>query len=304
MNMQERFSAILGDRAVFHEPLSRHTSFQIGGVADYFLLPQSAQELAQVITLCREAGLPFYLLGNGTNLLVGDEGFRGAVVTLSRMQSVTVKGTEIEAQAGAALAKVSQDARDAGLSGLAFACGIPGSVGGAVVMNAGAYGGEINTVLKTVTLLTRTGEVRELPKEALGLGYRHSSLMETGDIVLGAVFSLTPGDKEEIADEMRSLLRERAAKQPLNLPSAGSTFKRPTGYYAGKLIQDAGLAGFQVGGAQVSTKHCGFVVNTGGASAKDVRDLVREVSRIVYESFGVRLEPEIRYLGETEEGWR
>ena len=304
MNMQERFSALLGDRAVSHEPLSRHTSFQIGGVADYFLLPQTAQELAQVITLCREAGLPFYLMGNGTNLLVGDAGFRGAVVTLSRMQSVAIKGTEIEAQAGAALARVSQDARDAGLSGLAFACGIPGSVGGAVVMNAGAYGGEVRDVLKTVTVLTRAGEVRELPKEALGLGYRHSNLMETGDIVLGAVFSLTPGDREEIADEMRSLLRERAAKQPLNLPSAGSTFKRPTGYYAGKLIQDAGLAGFQVGGAQVSTKHCGFVVNTGGASAKDVKDLVGEVSRIVYESFGVRLEPEIRYLGETEEGWR
>ncbi|MBQ1492130.1 MAG: UDP-N-acetylmuramate dehydrogenase [Blautia sp.] len=302
-SLEERF-AYLGDRVSFQEPLKKHCSFQIGGPADVFCQVANGEELRQVLSICKEEGIPFFFLGNGSNMLCNDLGFRGVVITpLPHMQKMEVEGTSIYAEAGASFMKVAALSRDASLAGLAWARGIPGSVGGAVVMNAGAYGGEVCQVLESVMLLTPQGEVVKVPAKDLSLSYRHSRLMESGEIVLSARFSLTPGDQEEIAREGKELLMRRAEKQPLEYPSAGSTFKRPEGYFAGKLIQDAGLSGFQVGGAVVSSKHCGFVVNAGGATCEDVVSLMSQVRRRVFDAFGVWLEPEVRYLGEKEEGW-
>ena len=302
-SLEDRF-AWLENRVLFGEPLKKHCSLQIGGPADVFCQPCQMEEIWQILSICKEEALPFFFLGNGSNMLFSDAGFRGVIISpLPNMQKMEVVSNTIYAEAGSSLMKVAALARDASLAGLAWARGIPGSVGGAVVMNAGAYGGEICQVLERVSLLTPQGEVIEVPAEELDLSYRHSRLMESGEIVLSAWFRLAPGDKEEIAREGKELLQRRAKKQPLEYPSAGSTFKRPEGYFAGKLIQDAGLSGFQVGGAQVSPKHCGFVVNVGEATSEDMVSLMREVRRRVLASFGVTLEPEVRYLGENGEGW-
>lgn len=281
------------------EPMKNHTTFRIGGPADALALPKTPEEVAEVVRFCHEHAQPYYVLGNGSNLLVSDEGYRGLVLQLYRnFNDIQVNGETITVQSGAMLAAVARTAYQTGLTGLEFASGIPGTIGGAVVMNAGAYGGEMKNVLKEVTVLTKEGEVLVIPAKALELGYRTSVIPKNGWIVLGAVLQLKEGDQEQILARMEELKEQRITKQPLDLPSAGSTFKRPEGYFAGKLIMDAGLRGFTVGGAQVSEKHCGFVVNRGNATAADVWELICEVKRRVKEMTGVELEPEVKLLGD------
>lgn len=279
------------------EPLSRHTTFQIGGPAAIFCRPETPAQLLRTLELCREHGVRSYLLGNGSNTLFSDAGFDGAVVcTVEMKRPVTVSGNVLRAAAGAPLGAVCRKAQQAGLAGLAFAFGIPGTVGGAVYMNAGAYGGELKQVLRRVTFLDRALRLDSQPVQELALGYRTSRFETEGGVILEAEFSLAPGDPAAIEAEMQELMARRREKQPLELPSAGSTFKRPKGAFAGALIEQAGLRGFAVGGAAVSTKHCGFVVNTGGATCADVVALTEEVARIVYEKTGYRLEREIRVV--------
>ena len=281
------------------EPMKNHTTFRIGGPADALALPKTPEEVAEVVRFCHEHAQPYYVLGNGSNLLVSDEGYRGLVLQLYRnFNDIQVNGETITVQSGAMLAAVARTAYQTGLTGLEFASGIPGTIGGAVVMNAGAYGGEMKHVLREVTVLTKEGEVLAIPAKALELGYRTSVIPKNGWIVLGAVLQLKKGDPEQILARMEELKEQRITKQPLDLPSAGSTFKRPEGYFAGKLIMDAGLRGFTVGGAQVSEKHCGFVVNRGDATAADVWELICEVKRRVKERTGVELEPEVKLLGD------
>ena len=281
------------------EPMKNHTTFRIGGPADALALPKTPEEVAEVVRFCHEHAQPYYVLGNGSNLLVSDEGYRGLVLQLYRnFNDIQVNGETITVQSGAMLAAVARTAYQTGLTGLEFASGIPGTIGGAVVMNAGAYGGEMKNVLKEVTVLTKEGEVLVIPAKALELGYRTSVIPKNGWIVLGAVLQLKKGDQEHILARMEELKEQRITKQPLDLPSAGSTVKRPEGYFAGKLIMDAGLRGFTVGGAQVSEKHCGFVVNRGNATAADVWELICEVKRRVKEMTGVELEPEVKLLGD------
>ena len=281
------------------EPMKNHTTFRIGGPADALALPKTPEEVAEVVRFCHEHAQPYYVLGNGSNLLVSDEGYRGLVLQLYRnFNDIQVNGETITVQSGAMLAAVARTAYQTGLTGLEFASGIPGTIGGAVVMNAGAYGGEMKNVLKEVTVLTKEGEVLVIPAKALELGYRTSVIPKNGWIVLGTVLQLKKGDQEQILARMEELKEQRITKQPLDLPSAGSTFKRPEGYFAGKLIMDAGLRGFTVGGAQVSEKHCGFVVNRGNATAADVWKLICEVKRRVKEMTGVELEPEVKLLGD------
>ncbi len=282
------------------EPMSSHTTFRVGGPADWFVCPATAGELAAVTALCRKEQIPFYILGNGSNLLVGDGGFRGVIIDMmgGSWSQVAVEGNSVQAGAGALLSTVAKRALEGALTGLEFAAGIPGTIGGACVMNAGAYGGELRQVLQEVTVLTKDGHVKTIPAHELNLGYRTSCIPEREYVVLEAKLSLTPGDPEEIRKTMNDLASRRREKQPLEYPSAGSTFKRPEGYFAGKLIQDAGLRGFTVGGAQVSEKHCGFVVNKGGATAADILSLCSQVQEKVKEQFGVTLEMEVKRLGE------
>lgn len=281
------------------EPMSEHTTFRIGGPADILAVPDTIEKAAAIIRICREQQYPYYVLGNGSNLLVSDQGYRGLILQLYRnLSEITVEGEEITVQAGAMLSVIAKKALAGSLTGFEFASGIPGTIGGAAVMNAGAYGGEMKDVLVSVTVLTKENEIRTVPAEELQLSYRHSVIPEKEWIVLGAKLRLQKGDEEQIRSRMEELKEQRVTKQPLEYPSAGSTFKRPGGYFAGKLIMDAGLRGFTVGGAQVSEKHCGFVVNRGGATAADVRQLMNEVSAVVKEKFGVTLEPEVKMLGE------
>ena len=295
----KRFQEILGaENAFTSEPMSRHTSFRVGGPADYYLLPQSQESLTAALRFCREEEIDYFVMGNGTNLLVSDQGYRGSVIRICQNRcDCKIEGTKLYAGAGTLYSKAAVLARDAALTGLEFAGGIPGTVGGAVFMNAGAYGGETAAVLEKATVLTPEGTFREVAAGDLDFAYRYSRIRRTGEIVWDVVFSLQAGDQEEIAQKMQNLLRERSAKQPLDFPSAGSTFKRPEGYFAGKLIMDAGLRGYRVGGAQVSEKHCGFVINAGGASASDIYRLMAEVRKRVLVRFGVVLQPEVRLVG-------
>ena len=280
------------------EPMCRHTTFRVGGPAACFLTPSTKEQIREILHICQEEKTPYFILGNGSNLLVSDQGFDGVVLQVYKnMNQVTVEGEHLRVQAGALLSATARKALEAGLTGMEFAAGIPGTMGGAVVMNAGAYGGEMKDILESVTVLTPEGEQKELKNEELQLGYRTSVVKEKGYIVLEAVLSLKKGDPEAIKSRMDELKEQRVTKQPLEYPSAGSTFKRPEGYFAGKLIQDAGLRGYQVGGAQVSEKHCGFVINKENATAKDVVDLIHDVQRIVYEKFQVQLETEVKFLG-------
>jgi len=291
--------AVVGEaRVKLDEPMSAHTTFRIGGPADVFVEPDSEERLCQVVALCRDAGVPFVCVGNGSNLLVSDDGFRGVVVSTRRgMEQLEINGDLVKAGAGVLLGKLASECCRAGLGGLEFAGGIPGTVGGAVVMNAGAYGGEMKQVLTRVHVLMPDGSLVWISVEEMELGYRTSCIPSCGGIVTAAEFKLYPKDSVQIKGEMDELGRRRREKQPIELPSAGSTFKRPAGYFAGKLIQDAGLAGFRVGGAEVSSKHCGFVVNRGGATAADVLSLCRQVESEVYRRFGVSLEMEVKTLG-------
>lgn len=299
-NFLDRVTEIIDkERVLTNEPMRKHTTFRIGGPADYFVCPENIEEVQKVVCLCNEMDMPFYLLGNGSNLLVGDKGYRGVIIRLyKQMDKIEVSGTKIKAQAGALLVKVANEACKNGLTGLEFAGGIPGTLGGAVVMNAGAYGGEMKDVLEEVTVLTKEGEILTLNKEELELGYRTSIIGRKGYIALEVVLRLKEKNADEIRAYMNELREKRVTKQPLEYASAGSTFKRPEGHFAGQLIEQAGLRGFQVGDAQVSEKHCGFVINRGQATAKDVMDLMREVSAKVEEKFGVTLEPEVKRLGE------
>lgn len=294
------FNDLLGKEKVrISEPMNRHTTFRIGGPADYFLLPSTAEEVKKILEICKEKELPYFILGNGSNLLVSDEGYCGVIIQLYRNYGgITVEGTDIRAGAGALLSQIASAAKNASLTGFEFAGGIPGTLGGAVVMNAGAYGGEMKDVLKEVTVMTEQGEIMTIPAEKLEMGYRTSLVKKAGYLVLEAVISLKAGDVEEIKAIMKDLTEKRVSKQPLEYPSAGSTFKRPEGNFAGKLIMDAGLRGYQVGGAQVSEKHCGFVINKGNATAADVCGLMKDVQEKVQEQFGVTLEPEVKFLGE------
>ena len=298
--IENKFCTCLGSDNVYrNEPMKKHTTFRIGGPADYYLCPHSAKEIQKVVEICREEKLPYFILGNGSNLLVSDKGYRGAVIQLwKNVSDIGVEGCLIHAKAGASLAKIAAQALEEGLTGMEFAAGIPGTLGGAVVMNAGAYGGEMKDILKEVLVMDQQGKIFTLEKKDLKLGYRTRAVKEKGYIVLAAALELRPGPREEIKKLMEDLKQRRVEKQPLELPSAGSTFKRPEGYFAGKLIMDAGLRGFSIGGAQVSEKHCGFIVNTGGASASDVLALIREVQKKVRDKFGVELETEVKFLGE------
>lgn len=298
--IREKFCELLGkDKVLFEEPMSSHTTFRIGGPAEVFLMPESYEQIRSALALCREEGVPYFVLGNGSNLLVSDSGYRGVIIQMDRnMGDIELKGTEIRACAGALLSSVAAAARKASLTGFEFAGGIPGTLGGAVVMNAGAYGGEMKDVLREVTVMTKEGDIRVIPSDRLELGYRTSIIKKTGYLVLEAVISLEKGDLQAIQEKTKELASKRTEKQPLDYPSAGSTFKRPEGYFAGKLIMDSGLRGFRVGGAQVSEKHCGFVINTGGATAKDVKELMDHVIRTVKENYNITLEPEVKFLGE------
>ena len=298
----ERFSNLLGNEKVrINEPMNRHTTFRIGGPADYFLLPSSSEEVKGILEICKEESLQYFILGNGSNLLVSDEGYRGVIIQLYRNYGgLTVEGTEIRAGAGVLLSQIAATARNESLTGFEFAGGFPGTLGGAVVMNAGAYGGELKDVLKEAVVMDREGNIFTVPVEKLAMGYRTSLVKTAGYLVLEAVISLKKGSQEEIRDTMKDLADRRISKQPLEYPSAGSTFKRPEGYFAGKLIMDAGLRGYQVGGAQVSEKHCGFVINKGNATAADVCRLMADVQAKVQEQFGVTLEPEVKFLGDFD----
>lgn len=298
--IKQKFCCEFGtERVLFEEPMKRHTTFRIGGPAEVFCMPESFNEIRWVLEICKEEKLPYFILGNGSNLLVSDKGYRGVVIQLDRNYGeIRVEDTEIYASAGALLSTIAVTARRASLTGFEFAGGIPGTLGGAVVMNAGAYGGEMKDVLRKVTVMDQNGEIFEISVEKLEMGYRTSVIKTAGYIVLGAVLSLKKGDIEEIKALTRKLSEQRTSKQPLEYPSAGSTFKRPEGYFAGKLIMDSGLRGYRVGGARVSEKHCGFVINTGDATAEDVCSLMKHVTETVYEKFGVTLEPEVKFLGE------
>ncbi len=280
------------------EPMRDHTTFRIGGPARFFVMPQTSEELQGVLNCCREWQMPFYIIGNGSNLLVSDAGYDGVVIQIYRnMNQITVDGCRIRAQAGALLSQIAARALDASLTGFEFASGIPGTLGGACVMNAGAYGGEMKDVLEQVEVLTESGDLLTLQKDELELGYRTSVIAKKGYIVVGAVLTLQKGDRVQIQARMVELKEKRVTKQPLEYPSAGSTFKRPEGYYAGQLIQEAGLRGFSVGGAQVSEKHCGFVINRDHATAADVDALMKQVIDRVQKHAGVTLEPEVKKLG-------
>ena len=276
------------------EPMAKHTTFRIGGPADAFVQIESTEALANVLQYLEKIAIPYMILGNGSNLLMDDAGYRGVIIEIAdKMNEVRVEGSCLVCQAGALMSKVARVAYENGLTGLAFASGIPGTIGGGCVMNAGAYGGELKQVVESVTVMDRQGNQITLDNESMEFGYRDSAIKHYPYIVVEVRIRLTPGDKEAIKQEMDELAGKRREKQPLEFPSAGSTFKRPKGYFAGELIMNAGLRGYTVGGAQVSEKHCGFVVNKGGATAEDVKALIAHVQETVEEQTGVLLEPEV-----------
>lgn len=304
MDFYHKLSEAAGaDHILKDEPMSAHTTFRIGGPADYFVVPEDAASLGRGVALCRAEGVDYFITGNGSNLLVGDGGYRGVVFHICHtMNDVAYeeKGTEllVEAGAGVMLSSLARQVSSKGYTGFEYATGIPGTLGGGVTMNAGAYGGEISDNLLWAELMDETGAVLRLERDRLKLSYRHSVMMEQPLVVLRAGFSFTKGDAMAITEKVAELSRSRKEKQPLEYPSAGSTFKRPEGYFAGKLIQDCGLKGFRVGDAMVSEKHSGFVINVGHATAADVMTLIRHVQQEVDRQFGVRIEPEVRMIGE------
>lgn len=284
---------------LFDEPMSRHTTFRVGGNAKCLIRIKDKGQLIKLVPYLQITGQDYFILGNGSNLLVGDKGYAGFIVKLDGgMGEITVSGSRMTVPAGALLTKAARTARDYGLTGMEFASGIPGTIGGGIVMNAGAYGGEMKQIVESVEVMDRKGEILILDNDTMEFGYRTSVIRDRPFIVLETVLRLQPGNREEIDARMEELAAKRREKQPLEYPSAGSAFKRPEGYYAGKLIMDAGLRGFSIGGARVSDKHCGFVVNAGRASAADIREVIEEVQRRVKEKFGVWLEREVIFLGD------
>lgn len=299
MALQDIFAGCTQRPLLLAEPMTKHTSFHIGGPAELMAQPQSEAELQSLLLKAAEAAVPVTLVGNGSNLLVRDKGIRGLVIKLgSMLRDIKVSGNVLTFGSGVSLAQASKKAAELGLSGMEFAVGIPGSIGGAVYMNAGAYDGEMSKVVKSVRVMDAAGEVSELSAGELDFGYRHSALQGSSKIVTSVTVELAAGDKQAIAEKMADFSNRRITKQPLELPSAGSMFKRPPGYFAGTLIDQTGLKGYTVGGAQVSTKHAGFVVNIGGATAADVLQLISDVQSKVFAAHGVHLEPEVLVLGE------
>nr|WP_235912532.1 UDP-N-acetylmuramate dehydrogenase [Velocimicrobium porci] len=282
------------------EEMKLHTTFRIGGPADYFVEPESKEEVRELLLLCRREKMPYYILGNGSNLLVGDKGFRGLIIQIGKnLSQVTFSENRVvTAETGVMLSKLAIQIAEKGYTGFEFAGGIPGTLGGAVTMNAGAYGGEIKDCIVSAEVIDEEGNIFVLSKEELNLGYRTSIIQQKSYIVLAASFQFEQSEKKAVLDTIADLNQRRREKQPLNYPSAGSTFKRPEGYFAGKLIMDAGLRGYRIGGIMVSEKHCGFVVNVDNGTAKEVLMLIEEVQRRVFEQFGVHLEPEVRMIGE------
>jgi len=299
-NIYEELSKWIPKSQLFlNEPMKKHTSFKIGGPADLLVVPSSGEQIKCTLQICRDAGVPVFTMGNGSNLLVKDKGIRGVVLKIcENFSQLWMDGTLIRAQAGVLLSALSRAALDAHLAGLEFASGIPGTLGGAIFMNAGAYGGEMKDVTEWVWAIDMEGHDYRLSKEELKFGYRSSVIQEKGLIVLEAGIRLTPGDYEKSKALIADLTKRRQEKQPLQYPSAGSTFKRPPGYYAGKLIQDAGLKGARIGDAQVSELHSGFIINLGNATAQDVLDLIKLIQERVKEKFGVDMQPEVRIVGE------
>ena len=296
----EEIEAFAGQGSLLTEELlCNHTTFRVGGKADAFLSVCNEEQLKNAISVCRRSQVPFFILGNGSNLLVSDKGYRGLVISIGQgMAEVTVEGNLVTAQAGAMLGSVAQTAAKNSLGGMEFASGIPGSIGGDIVMNAGAYDGEMKNIVKEVRVLTKEGDVITLSNEELEFGYRMSRVKKEGLIVLSVTLLLEKKEQSAIYEKMNDFSARRREKQPLEFPSAGSTFKRPEGMFAGKLIMDAGLRGYTVGGAQVSEKHCGFVINKGNATAEDIRTLIYDVQKKVNEQFKVILEPEVIFVGD------
>lgn len=281
------------------EPMKNHTSFRVGGPASLFLFIRTENELSEVLKMINKNKIPYFILGNGSNLLVSDQGYQGVVLYLAQeFSEITRKGNQLYVGAAALLSKVANMAMEAGLSGLEFAAGIPGSMGGGTVMNAGAYGGELSQVITQVKVMDSQGNILFLNREDLEFGYRRSIFKRKNYVILEILLELLPGSKEKILSKMKEYNQARKEKQPLEYPSAGSTFKRPEGNFAGKLIMEAGLSGYQIGGARVSEKHCGFVINTGNATQKDISAVMKKIQEVVMEKFRVELEPEVIYLGE------
>ena len=299
MDLLAIFAGCTAKPLLAQEPMAKHTSFRIGGPADVLAQPADEAELAALLKRAAEHAVPVTLIGNGSNLLVRDKGIRGLVIKLSNIfSSITVDGNVLTFGSGISLAMASKKAASLSLSGLEFAVGIPGTIGGAVYMNAGAYDGEMAKVVTSVRVMDMQGKISELQASELDFAYRHTALQNSGWIVISVTVALQPGEAESIAAKMADFSQRRISKQPLELPSAGSMFKRPVGYFAGTLIEQTGLKGYTVGGAQVSQKHAGFVVNVGGATAKDVLQLISDVQSKVFAAHGVRLEPEVLVLGE------
>ena len=285
------------ERILFREPMKLHTTFRIGGPADCLIYLENEDQLSRIRKYLRLVEAPYTVIGNGSNLLVSDDGYRGIVLVIGKyMSGIEVRDTCLVAEAGALMSQVAKTAMEHGLAGLEFAAGIPGTVGGGVVMNAGAYGGEMSQVVTMVTVVNHNGEIMELDNSTMEFGYRTSVIQNQSFVVTKVAFRLQPGNPEQIAEKMTDLAKRRREKQPLEYPSAGSTFKRPEGHFAGQLIMESGLRGYSVGGAKVSDKHCGFIINTGNATAEDVKDVIWEVQRRVKERFQVDLEPEIKFL--------
>lgn len=298
--MYELFKSFLGaENVLVSEPMSKHTSFKIGGPADFFLMPETHEQLSQILTAAKEHNIPLFVMGNGSNLLVGDKGIRGAVVSLyKKMNNIVVDGQKLYAGCGALMSTVASAALSAELEGFEFASGIPGTIGGGIYMNAGAYGFELKDIVESVKYMDSDGDISEISGEDCEFGYRKSIFAEKGYIVLECTFELKKGNKEQIRERINDFTKRRVSKQPVEKPSAGSVFKRPEGYFAGALIEGEGLKGFSIGGAQVSEKHAGFIINKGNATAKDVLDLVEHIQKTVYEKNGVKLETEIKFVGE------
>ena len=292
-------TVISQERILFHQPMKEYTTFRVGGEAECVILIRQEEELAKLIPYLNQIEQEYFILGNGSNLLVGDKGYRGLVLKFDGpMEQITVEGTRVVAKAGALLSKVAVTAKENSLTGLEFAAGIPGSIGGGVVMNAGAYDGEMKQIVESVRVMDCDGQITTLDNDTMEFGYRTSIIKNRPFIVLEVALQLGEGNQEQIAAKMEELAMLRKSKQPLEYPSAGSTFKRPEGHYAGQLIMDAGLRGYRIGGAQVADKHCGFVINTGKATAADIREVIEEVQERVKERFHVFLEPEVVFLGD------
>ncbi|MBO3376664.1 UDP-N-acetylmuramate dehydrogenase [Clostridium perfringens] len=302
MNQYMEFYKLLGEfyneeDITVDSPMSEHIYFRVGGPADILVTPVNEEQVVNTLKLCREYNVPYFILGNGSNILVKDGGISGVVIKLNKLNKITTEGNCVTAQSGALLKDVSKAALENNLRGFEFACGIPGSIGGAVFMNAGAYDGEMAHVIKSARVIDENCNIKNLTKEELELGYRSSIVMKKGYVVIEATVELESGEYASIKDKIDDLTNRRESKQPLEYPSAGSTFKRPEGYFAGKLIQDSGLKGFSIGGAAVSEKHSGFVINKGGATAKDVLDVIAHVQKTVKENFDVELHTEVRIIG-------